>query len=127
MLPVSLLPEDVVRMDGAGPAVDVNRVAGKLLVLTLGITRAIEQTSLSISIWGSTDGANWGSRPLATIPQKSYCGHYSTLLNLAANPDVRYLRAEWKLYRLSKFIGTPLFGFSLDAEESGARIHAAVA
>ena len=127
MLPVSLLPEDVVRVDGVGPAADVSRFTGKLLVLTLGITRAIEQTSLAISIWGSSDGANWGSKPLAAIPQKSYCGHYSILLNLAGNSDVRYLRAEWKMYRLSKSIGTPLFGFFLHAEESGARVHAAVA
>lgn len=127
MLPLSLIPEDIVRADGVGSPVDVCRYSGQLLVLTLAISRTIEQTSLAVSVWGSQDGVEWASKPLASFPRKSYCGLYSTLLNLAAAPDIRFIRVQWKVDRLSKFTGTPLFGFTVGAEKSGARVQAAVA
>ncbi len=82
MLPNFLLPEGIARSDGKGPEVDLGSKQGKLLVLTLGITRILEQESLEVSVWGSTDGEDWGARPLATFPPKFYCGIYSILLNL---------------------------------------------
>ncbi len=127
MLPLSLLPEDIIRADGVGPLVDVSQYSGQLLVLTLSISRTIEQTSLAVSAWGSKDGVNWGTKPMASFTQKSYCGLYSTLLNLAAAPDLKFVRVQWKVNRLSKFTGTPLFGFAVGAEKSGARVQSAVA
>ena len=127
MFPLSLLPEDIIRADGVGPRVDVSQFSGQLLVLTLSINRTIEQTSLAVSAWGSKDGVDWGTKPMASFTQKSYCGLYSTLLNLAAAPDLKYVRVQWKVNRLSKFTGTPLFGFAVGAEKSGARVQAAVA
>ena len=123
MLPVVLLQEDTVRSDGAGPTIDLNRDAGRLLVITLGITRTVEQSTLEVSLWGSSDGVSWGARPLASFPQKSYCGLYSTLLNLSARPDIRYIRVQWKVSRWNKPGDAPLFGFYVDAERSGGRIH----
>lgn len=125
MLPNFLLPESIARSDGKGPDVDLGSQQGKLLVLTLGVTRILEQESLEVSIWGSADGANWPSRPLATFPPKFYCGIYSILLNLASTPDVRYLRVQWKMSRWSRQDVTPMFGFYLYSEESGARVNAA--
>lgn len=127
MLPNFLLPESVARADGAGPEIDLGSNRGKLLVLTLGITRIIEQESLEVSVWGSSNGEHWGSRPLATFPPKFYCGLYSILLNLASRPDLRYVRVQWKMSRWSKGEATPMFGFYLYIEESGARMGAAVA
>ena len=127
MLPLSLILEDIVRVDGVGSPVDVGHFSGQLLVLTLAINRTIEQTSLAVSVWGSENGAEWGSKPLASFPQKSYCGLYSTLLNLAAAPDIHFIRVQWKVNRLSKFTGVPLFGFAVGAEKSGTRVQAAVA
>ena len=103
------------------------QIEGKLLVLTLGITRIIEQESLDVSIWGSPDGENWSLRPLTKFPPKFYCGIYSVLLNLAAQPDVRFVRVDWKMSRWSRGEATPMFGFYVYAEESGARISTAVA
>jgi hypothetical protein len=125
MLPNFLLPESIARSDGKGPEIDLGPKRGKLLVLTLGITRILEQESLEVSVWGSADGDNWDSRPLATYPPKFYCGIYSILLNLASRPDVRFLRVEWKMSRWSRQEFTPMFGFYLYAEESGARMNAA--
>jgi len=127
MLRNFLLPESIARSDGNGPEFELGPNRGKLLVLTLGITRIIEQESLDVSIWGSADGENWGLRPLAKFPPKFYCGIYSVLLNLAAQPDIGFVRVDWKMSRWSRGETTPMFGFYVYAEESGARISTAVA
>ena len=127
MLRDFVLPESVVRADGMGPEFDLGRRRGKLLVLTLGVTRILEQESLEVSIWGSSDGENWGSRPLAKFPPKFYCGMYSILLNMASHPDVRFVRVQWKMSRWARGEDMPMFGFYVYAEESGARVSAAVA
>jgi hypothetical protein len=125
MLPNFLLPESIARADGMGPEIDLGSKRGKLLVLTLGITRILEQESLEVSVWGSTDGENWGSRPLATYPPKFYCGIYSILFNLVSRPEVRFVRVQWKMSRWSRHDFTPMCGFYLYTEESGARVGAA--
>ena len=107
-----------------GPEIDLGSKRGKLLVLTLGITRILEQESLEVSVWGSIDGENWGSRPLATYPPKFYCGIYSILLNLVSRQDVRFVRVQWKMSRWSRQEFTPMCGFYLYSEESGARVGA---
>jgi hypothetical protein len=53
MPPNFLSPESIVKGDGVGPKIDLGVTRGKLLVLTLGITRIIEQESLEVSVWGS--------------------------------------------------------------------------
>jgi len=127
MLRNVLLPESIVRADGIGPEIDLGSKRGKLLVLTLGITRILEQESLEIAICGSGNGQQWDLKPLAKFPPKFYCGLYSILLNLGARPDVEYLRVHWKMSRWSKRESVPMFGFYVYAEESGARISVAVA
>jgi hypothetical protein len=127
MLPQYLLQENIARADGVGPEIELAAYRGKLLVLTLGINRIIEQESLQTQIWGSADGLDWGVKPLASFPPKSYCGMYSILLNLASRPDIRCLRVTWKMNRWAKGDPLPLFGFYVLAEESGARVSAAVA
>jgi hypothetical protein len=121
----SLLSEITAQADGIGPVVDVDRETGQLLVLTLAITRIIEQGSLDLSIWGSPDKTNWGTKPLAAFPQKSYCGMYSILLNVSARPEIKYLRVQWKMHRWTKDSPIPLFGFYVDAEVSVTRIRTA--
>ncbi len=124
---ISLVPETIIQTDGAGPLTELDSSKGRLYVLTLEITRAVEQESLEVEVWGSPDGANWGDKPVATLPQKFYCGVYSTLVNLARRPEIKYLRLKWRTKRWSKGDTTPLFAFSSFLEESGARLKAAVA
>lgn len=118
MLPTFLVPEAVIREDGTGPEMTVGSSQGKLLLLTLGITRIIEQESLDISIWGSPDGTNWGAKPLASFPQKFYCGTYQILLDLSACEDVKYLRAKWKVNRWGHGEAKPLFGIYVFTQET---------
>lgn len=117
MLPEFILPETTVREAGEGPVIDLGNNQGGVLLLTLGITRIIEQESLDFSIWGSPDNAEWGARPLTTFPQKFYCGTYQVVLDLSDRPDVRYLRAKWLVNRWGKGDPTPLFDMYLFVKE----------
>jgi len=112
MLPQFLLPETTVREAGSGGVLDLGDLQGETLILTLGITRIIEQESIDISIWGSADGADWGAKPLAAFPQKFYCGTYQMLLDLTDRP-VRYLKTTWQVGRWGKGDPKPLFGLYL--------------
>jgi hypothetical protein len=120
MLPQFLLPETVARQDGMGTEMPFER---KIVQLTLGITRIIEQESLEVSVWGSAEGEQW--RPLVAFPQKSYCGSYSLVLDMTSQPDVQYLRAQWKMGRWTRGLNhderAPLFGFYVRAEEGRMR------
>jgi hypothetical protein len=113
MFPEFLLPETTVREDGAGPEISLGTQQGERFLLTLGITRIIEQESLDISIWGSADGSDWGARPLVSFPQKFYCGTYQSAIDLSQHPDVKYLRAKWQVNRWGKGDSKPLFGLYL--------------
>ena len=83
-------------------------VASEIVRLTLGITRIIAQESLEVSVWGSEDGEHW--EPLIAFPQKFYCGTYSMIADLTRHPDVRYLRAHWKVGRWMQDDRAPLSG-----------------
>jgi hypothetical protein len=109
MLPQFLLPETTVREAGTGPEINLGDQQGETLILTLGITRIIEQESLDISIWGSADGSDWGTKPLTAFPQKFYCGTYQILLDLSLRPEVRHLRVKWSVNRWGKGDPKPLF------------------
>ena len=109
MLPQFLLPEITVREAGSSPVVHIGEEHGGALTLTLGITRILEKESIDVSIWGSPDGVDWGAIPLASYPQKFYCGTYPMRLDLSTRPDVRYLCARWDAGRWSLGKGKPLF------------------
>src|SRR6266496_672055 len=113
MLPGFLLPETTIREAGASTELDLGRPQGTVILLTLGITRIIEQESLDVSIWGSADGKEWGAKPLISFPQKFYCGTYQILLDLSAHPDIRYIRPKWQVARWGKGDPKPLFGVYL--------------
>ena len=119
-MPLFLLPENVSREDGAGADCALGVDCGKVLMLTLGITRTMEQESLEISVWGSKEGMDW--KLLQVFPQKFYCGTYSLVLDLTERSEIRYLRAAWKMNRWGQRDAAPLFGFYLTAEE--IRFHA---
>ena len=117
MLASFILPETTIREAGTGPVVDLGENRGNLLLLTLGITRIIEQESLDISIWGSADGAEWGAKPLLSFPQKFYCGTYQIMLDLREHADLRFLRVKYQAHRWGKGDPKPLFGAYVFAQE----------
>ena len=116
MFPEFLLPETTVREAGAGTEISLGNQQGAALMLTLGITRIIEQESLDLSIWGSADGSDWGAGPLVSFPQKFYCGTYQMSIDLSQHADVKYLRAKWQVNRWGKGDSKPLFGLYLFAQ-----------
>jgi hypothetical protein len=127
MLPVFLLPETTVREAGSGSELDLGESQGRMVLLTLGITRIIEQESLDVAIWGSADRSDWGSKPLISFPQKFYCGTYQILLDLTQHPGVKFVRVKWSAQRWGKGDGKPLFGFYVFAQEMRQQILAASA
>ena len=102
---------------GDGPAVDVSAAAGRVFLLTLEITKIIEQESLDVCIYGSADGAAWSAKPVVAFPQEFYAGDYPLLLDLTAHPDVKFVRAHWDVARWGRGTETPMFQFSLSLRE----------
>jgi hypothetical protein len=113
MLPQFLLPETTIREAGTGPEFALGEYKGSCLVLTFGITRIIEQESIDLSIWGSSNGTDWGAKPIIAFPQKFYCGTYQLVLDLSEQPEITHLRAKWTANRWGKGEPKPLFGIYL--------------
>lgn len=107
----------VVSAKGDGPVVELDSASGRVFLLTLDITNIVEQESLEISIFGSSDGSTWPPKPLVSFPQKFYCGDSPLLLDLTAHPDVKLVRAHWDVARWGRGSETPMFEFSLKIKE----------
>ena len=119
-----LLPETIARDNGVGAEIALIET-GRSIQLTLGITRSMAQESLDVSIWGSPDGQRW--RQVAVFPQKFYCGTYSQDVDLTRHPDVRFLRAQWKMGRWRREETAPLFEFYVLAVDGPIRQYAGAA
>jgi hypothetical protein len=112
----------VVTAKGDGPAVDVSAVAGRVYLLTLDITKIIEQESLDVSVYGSADGTTWGAKPLVSFAQKFYCGDSPLLLDFSEHADVKFVRAHWEVARWGRGTETPMFEFGLSMKEVPSNI-----
>jgi hypothetical protein len=102
---------------GDGPAVDVSGAGNRVFLVTLAITKIIEQESLDVSVYGSADGAAWSAKSIAAFPQKFYCGESPLLLDLTAHPDVKFVRAHWEVARWGRGTETPMFEFGVTMRE----------
>jgi hypothetical protein len=120
--PVVLVPVQTVSAKGDGPAVDVSGASGRVFLVTLAITRIIEQESLDVNIFGSADGAAWEAKSLAAFPQRFYCDESPLLLDLTAHPDVKFVRAHWEVARWGRGVETPMFEFGATLREVPAEI-----
>jgi hypothetical protein len=107
----------VVAAKGYGATIDVSGASSRVFLLTLDITRIIEQESLDVAIFGSADGITWGAESLLAFPQKFYCEESPFLLDLSAHPDVKYVRAHWEVARWGRGTETPMFEFGLRMKE----------
>ena len=118
MLEAFLVPEKtVVTAKGDGAAVDISAAQNRVFLLDLRITDIVEQESLDVSVWGSTDGAAWGEKPLASFPQKFYAGEHPQLLDLGAQPEIKFLRAHWEVNRWGRGTEIPRFEFHVRVKE----------
>ena len=102
---------------GDGPAADVTGAHTPVFLVTLAITKIIEQESLDVSIYGSADGTTWSAKSIAAFPQKFYCEEVPLLLDLREHPDVKFVRAHWEMARWGRGVETPLFEFGVSMKE----------
>ncbi len=112
----------VVSSKGDGPAVEIGGATGRVFLLTLDITKIIEQESLDLSVLGSADEATCGAKPLVSYPQKFYCGESPLLLDLTSHPDVKFVRAHWEPARWGRGVETPMFEFGVRLKEIPAEV-----
>jgi hypothetical protein len=112
----------VVAAKGDGTAVDVSGAVNRVFLLTLDITKIIEQESIDVSVYGSADGTTWTPKPLAAFPQKFYCEESPLLLDLGAHPEAKFVRAHWDVARWGRGTETPMFEFSLRMKEVPAEM-----
>jgi hypothetical protein len=122
MIDTFLVAQTVVSAKGDGPVVELGAAGNRVFLVTLDITKIIEQESLDVSIVGSADGATWNPKPIAEFPQKFYCGQSPLLLDLTAHPDVKLVRAHWEVARWGRGTETPMFEFALTIKEIPAEI-----
>jgi hypothetical protein len=123
MIDTSLVAaQTVVSAKGDGTAVDVSAAANRVFLVTLAITKIIEQESLDVSIYGSPDGTTWDAKSIAAFPQKFYDGDSPLLLDLTAHADVKFVRAHWECARWGRGTETPMFEFGVTLKEVPANI-----
>jgi hypothetical protein len=118
MTETALVPEKTtVSAKGDSVAVDVSAAGNRVFLVTLNITKIIEQESLDVAIFGSADGTTWSAKHIATFPQKFYCGESPLLLDLTAHPDMKFVRAHWEVARWGRGTETPMFEFGVTLKE----------
>jgi hypothetical protein len=104
-----LLDDGAIQGNGESDPLLLGPLCGKELGVVLGIQESVEQQSLELTIWGSSDGQNWGSAPLLHFPQKFYVGVSELLLDLSTQPQVTLLKAKWTANRWGRGSTTPAF------------------
>jgi len=112
----------VVTAKGDGPALDVCDCSNRVFLMTLAISKIIEQESLDVSIYGSADGTAWDAKPLAAFRQEFYCGEFPLLLDLTARAEVKFVRAHWEVARWGRGSETPMFEFCVTIKEVPANV-----
>jgi hypothetical protein len=123
MMDIVLVPaKTVASAKGDGPGVDVSGASNRVFLVTLSITKIIEQESLDLSIFGSADGVTWGAKSIAAFRQEFYCGQWPLLLDLREHADVKFVRAHWEVARWGRGTETPMFEFGATMKEVPAEI-----
>jgi hypothetical protein len=118
MMEAFLVPEKTaVSAKGDGPTIELKATEGRVFLLTLTITDIIEQESLDVSIFASADGAAWDPKPVVAFPQRFYRAETPILLDLAARPEVKFIRAHWEVNRWGRGTETPMFEFNVALRE----------
>jgi hypothetical protein len=124
MLPLFLIEETTVRESGESPIFTLGERTEQPLLLTLGITHAVEHENMDVDFYVSEDGRKWPEKPALSFPKKCYCGTYQLLLPEASG---RFLKAVWRVSRWGKDNGRPFFRFYVFAQPVRSRAMAGAA
>jgi hypothetical protein len=112
-----VLPRTLTETKGESEPYELGELVGKPLLLVLRVTDVIEQESLHVSVWGSADSNEWGSKALFWFPQRFYRGVTPAAMDLSQRPEVRFLKARWELNRWGRGYPVPRFEFSVEVQE----------
>ena len=96
---------------------DVGASQTRTFLCVMNVTDQIEQESIDLSIWGSEDGQNWGTKPLLMMPQRFYRGETRQVLDLSLRPEIRFIRAKWDLFRWGRVAPHAMFVVGFHAGE----------
>jgi hypothetical protein len=119
MLPNFFVEEITVRECGESAVIPVDEHSDHNLLLTLGITHAMEQESLDVDIYASSDGKLWPDKPSVSFARKFYCGTYQMVLSPS---EGRFIKAVWRVSRWGRSESRPFFRFYVFAQT--VRAHA---
>src|SRR3974377_1298492 len=115
---IPLIPaESRLESKSDGQSFDISSSSSRTFLCLLKITDQIEQESLDVSIWGSSDGQDFGKKPLLKLPQQFYRGTTKMVLDVSLRTEVKFLRAKWELNRWGRGGPAPMFVASLELEE----------
>lgn len=118
MFDAMLIPENtVVAAKGDGPVIDIGSAANRVFLVTVTITRIVEQESFELLVYGSPDGQTFAPKPLATTPQLFYPGKTPILVDFSGQPEVKFLRAHWEVNRWGRGSEQPMFEVSARVRE----------
>ena len=113
-------PGTRVESNGDAANADVSGSRSRTFLCRLLISDQVEQESIDVSIWGSADGENWGQKPILKLPQQFYRGETRMVLDLALQPEVKFIRARWELNRWGRVAPLPTFEIGLHVSEVAA-------
>jgi hypothetical protein len=102
---------------GDGEKFDVSASATRTFLVTLDILDQIEQESIDLSIWGSADGENFGTKPLLKLPQRFYRGEVKLVLDLTTRPEIKFIRPRWDLNRWGRVAPEPMYVIGVHLDE----------
>jgi hypothetical protein len=112
--------------NGESQSQEISGSETRTFLCSMFISDQIEQESVDISVWGSSDGQDWGKLPLLKMPQRFYRGETRQVLDLSLKPEIRFLRAKWELFRWGRVAPHPMFvlGFRLTEIPAFVRVAA---
>ena len=115
---LNLIPAETrMESNGDGAAFDISASPTRTFLCRLTVTEQMEQESLYVSIFGSSDGETWTKKPLLKLPQQFYRGTTKMVLDLSLRPEVKFIRARWDLARWGRGVPTPMFVAGLELVE----------
>jgi hypothetical protein len=118
MFDAFLVPEKtILTARGDSEPLDVSAASSPVFLLTLSVTEVIEQESIEVSLFTSTDGATWENKPVASFPQTFYVGSYPLLVDLSTASGAKFVRAHWEVNRWGRGVTTPRFEIGLRIRE----------
>jgi len=118
MLEAALIPEKtVITAKGDGESVDLSSASARVFLINLKIAEIVEQESFELLVFGSADGQTWTPKPLLSFDQQFYRGEAPMLLDLSAQPEIKFVRAHWEVNRWGRGSDAPRFEVSAPIRE----------